>query len=311
MTNPPEISDHFLDAEQIFARKNPRLHKIIPEFIFSYIKKIVHQEEINGYIYRNRNKSGLEFIDAILDEFGVSSEIIIPPTNPTNLTNPINLTTLTNLTNLISQTGRYIVASNHPLGGMDGMALIKEVGKARKDIIFPVNDILTEIPGLKPLFIPINKHGKNTENVDIIENTFASGKVILYFPAGLVSRKHKGGVIKDLEWKKTFITKARKYKRDIIPVYISGRNSNFFYTLADWRQKLGIKSNIEMLFLVDEMVKQKGKILTMIFGQPIPYTTFDRSKTDVQWAEFVKNKVYDLAKIDFSALAVKNLTAKT
>ncbi len=277
-----EISDHFIDVEQLFARKNPRLLKILPKFIFSYIKKIVHQEEINGYIYRHRDKFGLEFIDAILDEFGVNSEIITTPT------------TLTNLTTLISPTGRYIVASNHPLGGMDGMALIKEVGKVRKDIVFPVNDILTEIPGLKPLFIPINKHGKNTENIDIIENTFASGKVILYFPAGLVSRKHKGGVIKDLAWKKTFITKAKKYKRDVIPVYISGRNSNFFYNIADWRQKLGIKANIEMLFLVDEMVKQRGKTITMVFGQPIPYTTFDRSKTDVQWADFVREKVYSL-----------------
>ena len=284
MTTPVEISEHFIDVEQLFATKNPKLLKILPKFIFSFLKKIVHQEEINGYIYRNRDKFGLDFIDAMLEEFGVRSEIIIPPT----------LTTHTNLTNLISPTGRYIVASNHPLGGMDGMALIQAVGKARKDIVFPVNDILTYIPGLKPLFIPINKHGKNTENVEIIENTFASGKVILYFPAGLVSRKHKGGIIKDLEWKKTFITKARKFQRDVIPVFISGRNSNFFYNLASLRGKLGIKANLEMLFLVDEMAKQKGKTIKMVFGQPIPYTTFDRSKNDVQWAEFVKNIVYNL-----------------
>jgi 1-acyl-sn-glycerol-3-phosphate acyltransferase len=295
MSDQVEISERFFDVEQLFARKNPRLHKILPKFIFSFIKKIVHQEEINGYIYRHRDKFGLEFIDAILEEFGVKSEVILPltPTNLTNLTTPNS--SAHQLSNLLTSSGRYIIASNHPLGGMDGMALIKEVGKIRKDIVFPVNDILTEIPGLKPLFIPINKHGKNTENIDIIENTFASGKVILYFPAGLVSRKHKRGVIKDLDWKKTFITKARKHKRDIIPVYISGRNSNFFYNLADWRQKLRIKANIEMLFLVDEMAKQKGKTIKMVFGQPIPYTTFDHSKTDVQWAEYVKNIVYHLA----------------
>jgi len=303
MTTLVEISDHFIDVEQLIASKNPRLLKILPKFIFSWLKKIVHQEEINGYIYRNRDKFGLEFIDAILEEFGVKSEISIP-FDATNLT---TITTLTDssthqlisssahdLTTLISPSGRYIVASNHPLGGMDGMALIQVVGKVRKDIVFPVNDLLTSIPGLKPLFIPINKHGKNNENVDIIENTFASGQVVLYFPAGLVSRKHKGGIIKDLEWKKTFITKARKYKRDIIPVYISGRNSNFFYNLAYWRGKLGIRANIEMLFLVDEMAKQKGKTIKMVFGQPIPYTTFDRSKSDTQWAEFVKEQVYEL-----------------
>jgi len=295
MTNPSEISEHFIDVEQLFARKNPGLLKIMPGFIFSYLKKILHQEEINGYIYRNRDKFGLEFIDAMLDEFGVKTEIIIPP--PLSPTHPLTLQpSHPPLTNLISPTGRYIIVSNHPLGGMDGMALIQVIGKVRKDIVFPVNDILTYIPGLQPLFIPINKHGKNTDNIEIIENTFASEKVILYFPAGLVSRKHKGGIIKDLEWKKTFITKARKYKRDIIPVYIAGRNSNFFYNLSSWRGKLGIRANIEMLYLVDEMAKQKGKTIKMIFGQPIPYTTFDRSKTDVQWAEFVKNIVYDLEK---------------
>jgi 1-acyl-sn-glycerol-3-phosphate acyltransferase len=297
MTTPSEISEHFLDVEQFFAKKNPKLLKILPKFIFSYLKKIVHQEEINGYIYRHRDKFGLEFIDAMLEEFGVKSEIIIShvPTNSDHSsTHPLITSPVHDLTTLISPTGRYIVASNHPLGGMDGMALIQVVGKVRKDIVFPVNDILTYIPGLKPLFIPINKHGKNTENIDILENTFASGKVILYFPAGLVSRKHKGGFIKDLEWKKTFITKARKYERDVLPVFISGRNSDFFYNLASWRGKLGIKANIEMLFLVDEMAKQKGKTLTIVFGQPIPYTTFDRSKSDVQWADFVRERVYEL-----------------
>jgi 1-acyl-sn-glycerol-3-phosphate acyltransferase len=291
-----EISEHFIDLEQLFAKKNPKLLKILPKFIFTYLKKITHQEEINGYIYRHRDKFGLDFIDAILDEFGVKSEVIIPhplsPSIPQSLNPSIPLT---HLTNLISPSGRYIIASNHPLGGMDGMALIQAVGQVRRDIVFPVNDLLTYIPGLQPLFIPINKHGNNTENIEIIENTFASGKVILYFPAGLVSRKHKGGAIKDLEWKKTFITKARKHKRDIIPVYISGKNSSFFYNLAYWRAKIGLKANIEMLYLVDEMVKQKGKTIRIFFGESIPYSVFDRSRTDAEWAAFVKEKVYALS----------------
>lgn len=304
MTLPVEISEHFIDIEQLFAKKNPGLFRIIPGFILRYLKKITHLEEINGYIYRHRNKFGLEFIDAILDEFGVKSEIIISPspTNPTNLTNLTNPTDPTNLTtspihqlsNLITPTGRYIVASNHPLGGMDGMALIQVIGKVRRDIVFPVNDILTYIPGLSPLFIPINKHGKNTENIAIIDQTFASDKVVLYFPAGLVSRKQKGGIIKDLEWKKTFISKAKKYKRDVIPVFITGRNTDFFYNLSRWRRRLGLKANIEMLYLVDEMIKQKGETLQMIFGDPIPYTYFDKSMTDVQWANYVREKVYEL-----------------
>ena len=156
------------------------------------------------------------------------------------------------------RTGRYIIASNHPLGGLDGVALMQVMGRKRKDIVFPVNDILLYLPNLRELFIPINKHGSNNENVEIIQKTFESEKMILYFPAGLVSRKQKGGIM-DLEWRKTFISKSKQYKRDIIPVHIDGRNSSFFYSLANLRKMLNIKANIEMLFLPDEMYKQKNK----------------------------------------------------
>jgi putative hemolysin len=173
---------------------------------------------------------------------------------------------------------------------------MNQIGKARPDIVFPVNDLLMNVPGLTPLFIPINKHGKNTDNTKIIEETFAGNKIILYFPAGLVSRKFKGGLIKDLEWKSTFIKKARRYERDILPVYISGRNSDWFYNLAKWRKKLGIKTNLEMLYLVDEMMKQKDHTITIIIGKLISWQSFDKSRNDLQWAEFVKQKVYGLQK---------------
>jgi 1-acyl-sn-glycerol-3-phosphate acyltransferase len=300
MSSPTEISERFFDLEQLFATKNPGLFRMLPGFVFSYLKKITHQEEINGYIFKHRDKYGLAFIDAMLNEFGVRTEISIPalPIETPGFTNsPTHQFTnlpVHQLNRLISPKGRYIIASNHPLGGMDGMALMQEIGKVRSDIVFPVNDLLMNIPGLQPLFIPINKHGKNTENISVIDQTFASGKVILYFPAGLVSRKQKGGIIKDLEWKKTFISKAKKYQRDIIPVFINGQNSSFFYNLSLWRSRFGIKVNLEMLYLVDEMIKQKGKTLKMTIGEPIPYTAFDKSKTDTQWADFVKERVYSL-----------------
>jgi putative hemolysin len=167
-------------------------------------------------------------------------------------------------------------------------------GQSRPDVVFPVNDLLMFVPGLKPLFIPINKHGKNIENVEIIHQTFASDKTILYFPAGLVSRKQKGGKILDLDWKKTFVTQARRYQRDIIPVYISGRNTNFFYNLANLRKKLGIKANIEMMLLPDEMMRQNNKTVRLTFGNPIPWSSFDRSHTDPEWAQIIKEKVYGL-----------------
>ncbi len=282
-----EIPERLIDIEALFASKNPGLLKFIPGFILSYLKKITHQEEVNGYIWRNRDKQGLPFVEAILTEFGVKVEII-DKRKVLSAPDP-----------LIPATGRFIVSSNHPLGGIDGMALMQELGKIRKDIVFPVNDLLMNVPGLRPLFIPINKHGRNTENARLINETFASEKTILYFPAGLVSRKqriHGENVIRDLEWKSTFIKKAKKYQRDVIPVYVAGQNSNWFYNLARWRKRLGIGANIEMLYLVDEMAKQFNKTITLCVGDIIPYTTFDKSKTDAQWAAWVQEKVYDLSK---------------
>ena len=296
-----EITQNFLDVERLIASKNPTLLKIIPSFIINYLKRLVHQEEMNGYIYNNRNKYGLDFIDAIFQEFGArifarckicDSRLEKDDNEWIPVSDGSRIADL--LSQIIKPDGRYILASNHPLGGMDGMALIDVAGKIRSDIVFPVNDILMNLPGLEPLFIPINKHGRNADNIRIIDETFASDKMILYFPAGLVSRKQPGGEIRDLVWKKTFISKAKKYQREVIPVHISGQNSNFFYNLANWRKKFGIKANIEMLFLVDEMVKQKDKPIRITFGDPIPYQTFDKSKTDIQWAEEVKEKVYSL-----------------
>ena len=157
-----EIPERLIDIEALFASKNPGLLRIIPGFVLSYLKKITHQEDVNGYIWRNRDKYGLPFVEAILKEFGVSVEmrdkriLQVPPAA------------------LIPHHGRFIVASNHPLGGIDGMALMQELGKIREDLVFPVNDLLMNVPGLRPLFIPINKHGRNTENARLINETFAS-----------------------------------------------------------------------------------------------------------------------------------------
>ena len=283
-----EIPERLIDIEALFADKNPRLLRLIPGFVLSYLKRIIHQEEVNGYIWRNREKKGLCFVEAILHEFGVNVIILDKRSNPV-AGSP-----------LVPPSGRYIVSSNHPLGGLDGMALMQELGRIREDIVFPVNDLLMNVPGLRPLFIPINKHGRNTDNAKLINDTFASEKMILYFPAGLVSRKqhiHGKIQVRDLEWKNTFIKKAKKYQRDIIPIYIEGRNSDWFYNLARWRKRLGIKANIEMLYLVDEMARQFNKTITLMVGDIIPYTTFDKSKTETQWAAWVQEKVYQLGEI--------------
>jgi putative hemolysin len=267
-------TERFIDIENVIRNKNPKLLKLLPRFILKYLKKIIHEERLNKLIYRNRDKIGTDFTDAMLNEF----QIIIKTQGLEN----------------IPKTGKYIIASNHPLGGLDGMALMSTVGKVRKDIKFPVNDLLMHIPNLRPLFIPLNKLGKNTKYIEQIEQTFASDNMILYFPAGLCSRKQNGKIL-DLEWKPTFIKKAIQYKRDILPVYIDGKNSNFFYNLSNWRKKTGIRQNIEMIYLVDEMYKQKNKIINIIFGEPISYKIFDKKFNNLQWAEIIKKRVYGLA----------------
>ena len=287
-TEIPEIPKRLIDIEGLFASKNPALLRVIPRFVFSYLKRVIHQEEVNAYIYKHREKFGLPFVDAILGEFGVT--VVVRDLRSGAFAG----------TPILPADGRLIVASNHPLGGIDGMALMQQLGRIRSDIVFPVNDLLMNVPGLRPLFIPINKHGRNTENARLIDETFASDKVILFFPAGLVSRKQRidgKTVVRDLEWKNTFIKKAKKYKRDILPVYVDGRNSDWFYNLARWRKRLGIKANIEMLYLVDEMVKQQGKTITLVVGDPISWTTFDKSKSDAEWAEWVKNRVYGMNRL--------------
>jgi putative hemolysin len=128
-----------------------------------------------------------------------------------------------------------------------------------------------------------------------LNDLFASERAVFVFPAGLVSRR-KRGVVKDLEWKKTFITRAKKFETPVVPVFIEGELSSFFYRLANFRTAIGVKANIEMLYLVDELFNQKGKTLRLRFGESIPYQTFDKHKKDIEWAQWVKDQCYALEK---------------
>lgn len=269
----PIIKTELIDLDKVIKEKSPGLNKFLPGFIKSYLKRIIHQDELNVYIKNFGHLVGIEFIDASLKKMEIKFEI-------EGLEN-------------IPKKERCIVASNHPLGGLDGVSLMLVISKIRSDIVFPVNDILMNVKNLAPLFIPINKHGSNAENIKIINDTFGSDKLICYFPFGLVSRKRKGKIM-DLNWKITFITKAKRFKRDIIPTHISGRNSNWFYNLSNFRKAVGIKANLEMLYLVDELMKHKGQTIKFTFGKPIPYTTFDKRYKNDEWAELMRQYSYKL-----------------
>ncbi len=264
----------FIDIEKVISDKNPRLLKLLPGFLIRYMKKIIHQDELNEFLKLHGDLAGLDFIREGLKFMETNYEA-------------------KGLENLPKE-GRYLFASNHPLGGLDGLIFIHEVGKIWPRLKFPVNDLLMNIKNLDPIFLPINKHGKQDKQAVLqIEKSYASDDQILYFPAGLCSRKKKGK-IEDLEWKKHFITKAVKHKRDIVPIHFTGRNSNFFYNLANLRVLLGIKSNIEMVYLANEMFKQKNRKIIVRFGEPISYRMFDKTLSPEAWAVKVKKIVYFL-----------------
>lgn len=271
--------NNLIDLRKIFTAKVPKLMKWMPNCLFRRIQRLLHEDDINDILTKYADKQGLDFVNALIADFNLELE-------------------LKGVENLM-RSERVLVASNHPLGGLDGIALIGVVGNHRGTTLTPVNDFLMFVKNLQPIFIPVNKVGSATanreENLRLFNETFEGPATLCYFPFGLCSRKTDDGKIQDLEWKKTFVTKSKAFQRDIVPVHIEGHNSKFFYNLARWRKKLKIKANIEMAFLVDEFFKQRNQKLTITFGKPIPHSTFDRRLTDAQWAEKLRTFSYQLA----------------
>lgn len=265
-----------VDVDSILREKAPKYYKYIPKFLVSYLKKIVHQEEINVFLEEVKDQVGVDFLEASLDFLDTKIEVGGKENLP--------------------EKGLYTFVSNHPLGGQDGVALGYVLGRHYNGKVkYLVNDLLMNLKGLAPLCIPINKTGKQGRDFPLmVEEGFKSDNQLIMFPAGLCSRRQKGGVIRDLKWSKTFIVKSVQAQRDVVPVYFNGRNSDFFYNLANVCKTLKIKVNIAMLYLADEMFKNRHKTFTVTFGKPIPWQTFDKSKTPAQWAEYVQNEVYKL-----------------
>lgn len=261
--------------KEVFKSKNPALARWIPGFVYSWLNRIICIDDINDFIRKHGDRKGIDFADAIVEY--------------------LNLTFQTEgITNLPSPQGRYIFVSNHPLGGPDGIALISFLGKYYPDLKFPVNDILLNLKNLNSIFLPVNKHGgMSREAVKAIASAYTSDNQIIMFPAGLCSRKIKGK-IEDLEWQKNFIVEAVKHQRDIVPIYISGQNSNFFYNLSNFRKRIGLKANIEMLWLPKEAFKKKNETLTLKIGKPISWQSFDKSKKPKEWAKEVREILYRL-----------------
>lgn len=264
-----------IDIDKVLREKAPKHYKYIPKFVVSYLKKIVHQDQLNTFLHESEGQIGVDFLKAALEFLDAKIEV-------------------KGEENLLRE-GLYTFVSNHPLGGQDGLALGYVLGSFYDGKVkYMVNDLLMNLSGLAPLCIPINKTGKQAKDFPrMVEAGFASDDQLIMFPAGLCSRR-QNGAIRDLDWKKTFIVKSVQSRRDVVPIYFEGKNSNFFYNLANISKALGIKFNIAMLYLADEMFKNKHKTFTVTIGKPIPWETFDHSKTPAQWAAYVKEIVYKL-----------------
>lgn len=263
-----------IEIRKVFMEKSPVLAKMIPGFVYNYLTRILQLDFINDLLQRNGHLSGIDFVDQVVTDFQVTERIF-------------------GLENL-PEKGRFIFASNHPLGGFDGLLLMRVIHRRFGEFKSLSNDILMNIPNLKPVFLPVNKHGGHSREVaEILNEAYKSDQQIMIFPAGLASRKIKGK-IEDLEWKKHFVSKAVQYKRDVIPVFISGKNSNRFYRIANLRKMFHIRWNLEMFLLPDETVRHRNTEVKIYFGEPLSYRLFDKSKSQLEWAKHVKDVVYQL-----------------
>jgi putative hemolysin len=247
--------------------------RCIPRFALRYLKRILHQDEVNHVLTTFRTP-GLPFLHDLIRYLNISYSL--------------------QGAERLQQGERYLFVANHPLGGLDGAIIMDAIGQIFPNVKFPVNDFLLWLQPLQPLFLPINKHGAQpAEAVRQLRECLSSDAQLLYFPAGLCSRKIRGEIT-DLPWRKSFVKMAVEHKRNVVPMFFEGRNSSFFYGLANWRKRLGIKANLEMLYLADELFKQRNGSFKLYIGEAIPHETFSKEKNVSEWVDFVRKKTYSL-----------------
>lgn len=266
------------DIRAIVRQKAPNAK--VPGFVIRWLERITHVKQMNAFLRRHPDLRDYEFIRMTLsEELGCTASI-------------------EGVENIPTSERPVIFVSNHPLGGLDGMIIAEMIHAHRpRPLKVIVNELLMYLEPINGLWAPVNKVGRLTrEQAQEQQRMWESETDVLTFPAGACSRLQRidgKWQIADLEWQKNFVQRAREYQRDVVPIYFEGHNSRFFYLLALLRKWLHIKVNIEMLYLVDEMYGAHGKHFRVHVLPPIPYTTFDTSRTPKEWAEYVKQHVYE------------------
>jgi len=265
-----------IDIEAVLKSKAPRAARWVPRPLIDYLRRIVHEREINEVLERAWELPPQAFIHEVFDCLEIDY-------------------TIEGLERLDPK-GRYLFASNHPFGGMDGLMLADKLIDRFGDVRVVVNDLLMHIEPLRPLWVPVNKHGaQNAAYARRFDEAMYGELPVLTFPAGLCSRRRKGEV-SDLEWKTSFVKRAYASQREIVPVFVEGRLSDFFYRLSNLRQALGIRFNVEMLYLADEMFRQRGRTFRIRVGEPIPMGELQAFDGLREQTDYIRKKAYFLAK---------------
>jgi putative hemolysin len=267
--------DYLLDVEKVLG---PKLLKKLPRFAVNFFKRRIHQDEINDCIMHAEHYKGAGFFDEALKYVDITFQI----RGEENL----------------DPGKKYLFAGNHPLGGPEALIIGSVFRRIYGDgFKVPVNHLLANLKPLNEFFVPVRVYGsnRNRELGEQIADMFRSDYQVLVFPAGMCARKIKGKVT-EMPWKKMFITQSRKFERDVVPIHISGFNSRRFFFFTKLSTFLKLKFNLGMIFLVDELFNKKGQEFVVTFGKPVPYTSFDKTKTDLQWAAEIKDQVEALSK---------------
>ena len=268
-----------INLRQIVRERLGRYSRLVPGFVLRYLEKTVCQDRLNELLRNNFPREGAEFCEGVLADLDVGLTVVGEDKLP-------------------SPAQRMVVfVSNHPLGGLDGMALIAwATRRYGGKVHFVVNNLLDAVAPLRSVFVPVNKHGSQSrESIRVIDEAFAGEDPVLVFPAGLCSRRGSNGEIADLEWQKMFVNKAVEHHRDVVPLYFSGRNSDFFYNFAKIRKQLGLKFNIEMIYLPSEIFRARGSRFTLVCGDTIGWQELRSGKAAMEQAAEIRSLVYSLA----------------
>ena len=269
-----ERKDYLLDINKMLG---PKLRKKLPRFAVNFLKRRIHQDDINKIILAAEHYKGAEFFSDALKGLNISYR--------------------TRGEEHLTTDKKYLFVCNHPLGGPEALIIGSVFHRLYGDgFRVPVTPLLAHLKPLAEFFVPVNNlSSKQSRDLgQRIADMFTSEQQVLVFPAGLCAREINGKIT-EMPWKKMFVTQARRYERDVVPIHISGHNSKWFFFLAKVSKLFKLKINLGMLYLVDELFKQCGNEFVITFGKPIPYTTFDKSKTDREWAAEIQEQVKALS----------------